>query len=138
MFNEAFMRRTRGRGRRTLAAIVAVGAFGSVSTSTSASVPGTIAPARARAKRETFVYTVSSDGEFIWPERKPNSASCPRDDAHRTKLRHARPVSSTPNVAFHSWGRASTATPVARHRTYDAVAVRDSWQRAAFARETAV
>ena len=68
MRNEAFERRTRGRGRRTLAAIAAVGVFGTVSTTTSASVPPRSPPLMPQAKRATFVYTVSDDGDFLWPE----------------------------------------------------------------------
>jgi Cu-Zn family superoxide dismutase len=69
MHNEAFARRTRGRGRRTLATIAVVGALGAVSTTTSAIVPAIPAHAEATAQRsETFVYTVSSDGDYLWPE----------------------------------------------------------------------
>ena len=67
MHNEAFARRIHGRGRRTLATIAAIGVFGTVSTTTSASVPATTA-ADAAAKRATFVYTVSADEDFLHPE----------------------------------------------------------------------
>ena len=67
MHSEAFTSRTRrqSRGRRTMAVIAALGALGAVSTTTSASVPDTAAPADTAARNAaTFTYILPGDEVF--------------------------------------------------------------------------
>ena len=66
MRNEALRGRTRSRGRRNWPPSQRPECR-TVSTTTSASVP-TPTAADAEATRATFVYTVSDDGDFLWPE----------------------------------------------------------------------